>query len=102
ARVMDWAPAHGLALSVALVSDFDAVVRSWRDYHAAHGEGYFSLDLGFLAVIARAGVDADVAAEEGHAGDPLVALSDARVLLRRVMLAWLAVIAVIVIGGWAG
>ncbi len=102
ARVMDWAPAHGLALTVALVSDFDAVVRSWRDYHAAHGEGYFSLDLGFLAVVARAGVDADVAAEDGLAGDPLAALSDARVVLRRVMLAWLAVIAVIVIGGWAG
>jgi len=102
ASLLDWAPAHLLAFSVALVSDFDAVVRSWRDYHAAHGNGYFTLDLGFLAVIARAGVDADVSAEEGSIGDPLVELADARVVLRRVMLAWLAVLAVVVIGGWAG
>ncbi len=102
ARVLDWAPAHLLAWSVAVVSDFDAVARSWRDYHAAHGKGYFTLDLGFLAVIARAGVDADVVAEEGSTADALAELADARVILRRVLVAWLAIIAVIVIGGWAG
>jgi AmpE protein len=102
ARVLDWAPAHLLAWSVAVVSDFDAVARSWRDYHAAHGKGYFTLDLGFLAVIARAGVDADVVAEDGSTADALAELADARVILRRVLVAWLAVIGVIVIGGWAG
>ncbi len=102
ARLLDWAPAHLLAWSVALVSDFDAVVRSWRAYHASHGNGYFTLDLGFLAVIARAGVDADVVAEDGSIGDPVAELADARVILRRVLLVWLTVIAVIVIGGWAG
>lgn len=102
ASLLDWAPAHLLAFTVALVSDFDAVVRSWRDYHAAHGNGYFTLDLGFVAVVARAGVDADVSIEDGSVGDPLVELADARVVLRRVMLAWLVVLAVVVIGGWAG
>ncbi len=102
ARVLDWAPAHLMAWSVAVVSDFDAVARSWRDYHAAHGRGWFTLDLGFLAVIARAGVDADVVAEDGSTADATVELADARVILRRVMLAWLAVIAIVVIGGWAG
>jgi AmpE protein len=103
ARIMDWAPAHLLAWSLALVSDFDAIVSAWRDYHRAHGQGYFTLDLGFLAVIARAGVDADVAAGdegEGRVGDPLAELADTQIVLRRVLYVWLAVIAVIVLGGW--
>ncbi len=103
ARALDWAPAHLIALALALASDFDAVFKTWREYHAAHGEGYFSLDLGFLNAIARASVDADVAAGDGHAVDlasPLVALDDAMTLIRRVLIVWLMVIALIVIAGW--
>jgi len=104
ALILDWLPAHLLAWTLALVTDFDASVRAWREYHAAHGQGYFTLDLGFLGAIARAGVDADVAA--GDAGiddvnDPLTELADTRIILRRALYAWIAVIAVIVIGGWA-
>ncbi len=104
ALILDWAPAHLLAWTLALVSDFDATVRAWRDYHLAHGQGYFSLDLGFLGVIARASVDADVAAgDEGIEGinDPLTELVDARLILRRVLYVWIAVIAVVVLSGWA-
>lgn len=104
ALILDWAPAHLLAWTLALVSDFDATVRAWRDYHQAHGQGYFSLDLGFLGVIARAGVDADVAAgDSGVDGinHPLTELVDARIILRRGLYVWIAVIAVIVLGGWA-
>jgi AmpE protein len=103
ARVLDWLPAHLMALALALVSDFDAVFRTWHDYHAANGKGYFALDLGFLKAIARASVDADVAAENDSAQSariPLVALDDAMVLVRRVLVAWLTVIAVIVLAGW--
>ncbi|MEZ5463457.1 beta-lactamase induction protein [Dokdonella sp.] len=104
ALILDWAPAHLIAWTLALVSDFDATVRAWREYHLAHGQGYFTLDLGFLPAIARAGVDADVAAGDGgeeSVGDPMAELADARVILRRVLYVWLAVIAVIVLGGWA-
>lgn len=104
ALILDWAPAHLLAWSLALVSDFDATVRAWRDYHLAHGQGYFTLDLGFLAYIARAGVNADIEAGDGDAelsGDPLVELADAQALLRRALYVWLALIAIIVLGGWA-
>lgn len=104
ALILDWAPAHLIAWTLALVSDFDATVRAWREYHQAHGQGYFTLDLGFLSAIARAGVDADVAAGDGgdeSVGDPMAELADARVILRRVLYVWLAVIAVIVLGGWA-
>jgi len=104
ARVLDWAPAHLAALTLALVSDFDAVLGRWRDYHAAHGQGYFTLDLGFLGAIARAGVEADVVAGDGYAtevDDPLRALEDARTLLRRILVVWLALLALVVLAGWA-
>ena len=104
ALILDWAPAHLIAWTLALVSDFDATTRAWREYHLSHGQGYFTLDLGFLSAIARASVDADVAAGDGgeeSVGDPMAELADARVILRRVLYVWLAVIAVVVLGGWA-
>ena len=104
AQVLDWAPAHLIALTLALVSDFDAVIKTWRDYHAAHGRGYFTLDLGFLGALARAGVDADVIAGDGYASDindPLVELADARTVLKRILVAWLALIAVLALAALA-
>ena len=103
ARILDWAPAHLMAFTLALVSDFDAVLRTWREYHAAHGQGYFTLDLGFLGALARAGVDADVVAGDGYAtdvSDPLNELADARRVLRRMLIRWLAVLALLVLAGW--
>ncbi|MGA9827274.1 MAG: beta-lactamase induction protein [Rhodanobacteraceae bacterium] len=103
ATALDWAPAHLMALTLALVSDFDTVLATWRNYHAAHGRGYFTLDLGFLGALARAGVDADVLAGDGYAADisdPMIELADARTVLRRVLLTWLAVIALLVLASW--
>jgi len=80
------------------------VVKVWRDYHTASGKGFMALDLGFLNATARASVAADVAAEDDEtthgARAPLVALDDAMVLVRRVLIVWLTVIALIVLGGW--
>lgn len=100
AAILDWAPAHLMALCLALASNFDVVFKTWHDYHLAHG-GYFTLDLGFLAAIARASVDADVAAEDHEvaaAHNPAIILEDAMVLVRRVLVVWLTLIALIVIG----
>jgi len=105
ALLLDWAPAHLMALAMAVASDFDAVFRTWRGYHDAHGKGYLTLDLGFLSAIARASVDADVVAGDGHAvdiDDPLIELADARHLLARVLIVWLAVAALFALGGWFG
>lgn len=102
ARVLDWAPAHLMALTLALVSEFDAVIKTWRDYHAAHGQGYFTLDLGFLGALARAGVDADVVDDDGgvaDVGNPLLELADARTVLRRILVVWLALIALVALVG---
>jgi AmpE protein len=101
-RILDWAPAQLMALTLALVSDFDTVLRTWREYHAAHG-GYFTLDPGFLGVLARSGIDADVVAGDGYAADvndPLNELADARRALHRMLVAWLAVLALLVLAGW--
>ena len=105
ALVLDWAPSHLVALTLALVSDFDAVIKTWRDYHAAHGHGYFTLDLGFLGALARAGIDADVIAGDGYAADvndPLVELADARTVLRRILVVWLVLVALAALAGIAG
>jgi AmpE protein len=92
-----------MALALALASNFDAVFSAWRDYHRAHAQGYANLDLGFLDAIARASVTADVAADgNADAHSPLVALDDAMVLVRRVLVVWLTLIALIVLGGWFG
>ncbi|MEP6483768.1 MAG: regulatory signaling modulator protein AmpE [Rudaea sp.] len=101
AAILDWAPAHLMALCLALASNFDIVFKTWHDYHVTHGQGYFTLDLGFLAAIARASVDADVASEDHEGADaqnPNVVLEDAMVLVRRVLVVWLTLIALIVIG----
>ena len=101
AALLDWLPAHLMALALALASNFDAVFAAWRDYHRAHALGYANLDLGFLDAIGRASVAADVAANgSADAHSPLVALDDAMVLVRRVLIVWLTLIALVVLGGF--
>lgn len=102
--LLDWAPSHLMALALAIASDFDAVFQTWKTWHDRMGKGYFSLDLGFLSAIARASVDADVIAGDGYAedvNDPLIELADARHLLVRVLIVWLAVTGLLVLGGFA-
>lgn len=104
AAAMDWLPAHLMVLAMALVSDFEAVFRAWRAWHLQPGRSRWELEPGFLAAVARSGVDADIEAGDGGAvadvSDPLQELADARRLLIRVLVVWLAVVALIVLAGW--
>jgi AmpE protein len=104
AAAMDWIPAHLMVLAMALVSDFEAVAHAWRAWHTQPGRSPWELEPGFLAAVARSGVDADIEAGDGGAvadiGDPLEELADARRLLIRVLIVWLAVVALIVLAGW--
>lgn len=104
ACVLDWIPAHLMVLAMALVSNFDAVIGAWRAWHAQPGHSMQNLDPDFLAAVARAGVDADIEAGDGPPGtdthDPLAELADARRLMLRVLVVWLAVVALIVLAGW--
>lgn len=102
-ELLDWPAAHLMVLAMALVSDFDAVTRAWRTWHADPNNAARSFDPGFLSAVARASVDADVEAGDAEVedtSDVLVELSDAKRLLRRVLVVWLAVAALVVLGGW--
>ncbi|HEX5960000.1 MAG TPA: regulatory signaling modulator protein AmpE [Rhodanobacteraceae bacterium] len=103
ACALDWVPAHLMVLAMALVSNFDAVTGVWRAWHAQPGHSMGNLDPGFLAAVARSSVDADIRAGDGanmSTLDPITELADARRLMLRVLIVWLAVVALIVLAGW--
>jgi AmpE protein len=110
--ILDWPVAQLMTLALALVGNFDAVFTAWKD---AGGAGY-SGDSRFLAAAARASVRVELAeealddptAEFGADGGVAVAraipglpeLRDAMSLVWRILLLWLAVLALFVIAGW--
>ncbi|HET6588061.1 MAG TPA: beta-lactamase induction protein [Oleiagrimonas sp.] len=103
ADIMDWPAAHLMVFAMALVSDFDAVIGTWRAWHKSPNRSPWTFDAGFLGAVARAGVEADVEAGDDGAPDtdnPMLELLDARRLLLRVLLVWLAVLALLVLAGW--
>lgn len=111
--LLDWPVAQLMTLAMALVGNFDAVFAAWRE----HGGASFALDAGYLEAAARACVrveldeDADDETESGvaapAAGGAMVAsapdlpeVRDAMSLAWRVLLVWLAVLALFVVAGW--
>lgn len=100
---LSWLPAQLMTLALALASDFDAVGKAWRDHHAAHGQGLLHLDLGFLSATARACVDLDDEEFISADGAPIrdESVEEARRLLWRLLIVWLALLSIIVLAGWA-
>ena len=102
--LLDWPVAQLMTLSMALVGNFDPVFNAWRE---AKGNTW-QLDTGFLAAAARASVKSELAEEaEEYADEGMVQtmrelpeLRDAMSLVWRILLLWLALLAVFVIGGW--
>ncbi|HEX7802488.1 MAG TPA: hypothetical protein VF471_07015 [Pseudoxanthomonas sp.] len=102
--VLDWPVAQLMTLSMALVGNFDAVFNAWRE---ARGN-QLQLDSGFLGAAARASVKSELAeeaeeyAEEGmvQAMRELPELRDAMSLVWRILLLWMAVLALFVVAGW--
>jgi AmpE protein len=108
--MLDWPVAQLMTLSMALVGNFDEVASAWK----AHGGDRFSLDTGFLAAAGRASVRselADEAEEYTESGvpassalvvelGPLPELRDAMSLVWRILLVWLAILALFVVAGW--
>jgi len=108
--MLDWPVAQLMTFAMALVGNFDAVFGAWRE----NGGASFALDAGFLAASARACVRTELAedaAEETESGVPaasatsadmpaLPELRDAMSLAWRILLVWLAVLALFVVAGW--
>lgn len=102
--MLEWPAAQLMTLSLALVADFDHVLEAWREWHRDGA----SLDHGFLLAAARVSVNCELAEEradgELHIGESpaLLALRDAMSLIWRILLVWLALMALIVLAGWVG
>ncbi|MGV8960004.1 MAG: regulatory signaling modulator protein AmpE [Stenotrophomonas sp.] len=102
--VLEWPVAQLMALSMALVGNFDAVFSAWR---TAEG-GRWALTSGFLGAVGKASVGAELRVEadeyrqEGMipADLPLPELRDAMSLIWRMLLLWLVVLALLIIAGW--
>lgn len=109
--LLDWPVAQLMTFSLALVGNFDTVVGAWKE---AGGAGLHR-EIAFLDAAARASVRSEIAEETrewiddgdspgvawGRLGD-LPELRDAMSLVWRILLLWLAVLALFVIAGWVG
>jgi AmpE protein len=101
--LLNWPVAHLMTFGLALAANFDGVLAAWRDWHA---DGGIRLDIGFLGAAARASVVCELAEEDAYAIDgpaqapALLELRDAMSLVWRVLLLWLAVLAIFVVAGF--
>lgn len=102
--LMEWPVAQLMTFAMALVGNFDTVFRAWRD---AEG-GRWALSAAFLAASAKASVGAELGEEADEyrqagiasAGERLPELRDAMSLVWRMLLLWMAVLALLIIAGW--
>lgn len=102
--LIDWPVSHLMVLALAVATDFDQVVATWKARTAAAG-GVLAIDPGLVPAAARTAVRADLAetGEVGEAeltadaayGGPDVApvLRDALAVIRRVLVVWLSLLA---------
>ncbi|MFC5742418.1 regulatory signaling modulator protein AmpE [Dyella tabacisoli] len=104
ANALDWVPAQLMVFTLALVGHWDAVIGAWRRWHQHPvPNGWYRDGPGFLGAAARADILIDIVAGDGYAeerSDPLVELMRLRSALLRALLAWLSVVALIVLAGW--
>lgn len=106
ANIADWLPAQLMVFTLALVGHWDAVMGAWRQWHQHQSPNSWYVEgPGFLGAAARADVEVDIEAGDGYAeerSDPIAELIRLRGALLRALLAWLSVVAVIVLAGWMG
>lgn len=102
--LLEWPVAQLMTFSMALVGNFDTVLRAWRE---AQGNRW-SLQPLFLGAVARASVSAELRDEAHDYTDVglvpvwrrLPEVRDAMSLVWRILLLWMAVLAALVIAGW--
>jgi AmpE protein len=106
ARALEWPAAQLMVLALAVASDFDEVAQGWRDWHAQPGP-IAAFDVGFLSAAAQSTVDLDDTDDEPAietypepARGPHAALGQSLALVWRVLVVWLAVLALMVLAGF--
>ncbi|UGB38206.1 regulatory signaling modulator protein AmpE [Frateuria soli] len=104
ANALDWLPAQLLVFTLALVGHWDAVMSAWHRWRLhASPTSWYTEGPGFLATAACADIEVEIEAGDGYAeerSDPLVELRRMRSAFLRALLAWLSVVALVVLGGW--
>lgn len=101
---LEWPVARLMAVSMALAGDYDAVFGVWRQAGGAR----WGAEPGFLATVAVRAVAAERREDEAEDVElpprhrQLPELHDLMNLLWRMLLLWLAVLALFVIAGWVG
>lgn len=103
-RLLEWPICLLMALGLAIVGHFDAVIQAWREHYRREGKGFFSLDPGFVLAAARATMAAPPTGwpqeDEGAPHDVYHYIRLSMNLVWRVLFVWLTVLAVATIGGW--
>ena len=107
---LEWPVTQLMTLALALVGNFDSVVGAWRE----RGSASFQLHNTLLGAAARASVRSDINEEVADYAESGVSsatamtevfgelpeLRDAMNLVWRILVLWLAIIALFVIAGW--
>ncbi|MGB3392647.1 MAG: regulatory signaling modulator protein AmpE [Stenotrophomonas sp.] len=104
--LLEWPVAQLMALSMALVGNFDTVFSAWR---RAAGNRW-ALELDFLGEAARAGVGMELGEEAEEAREAGLVpiderfpeLRDAMSVVWRMLLLWMVLLALMIIAGWVG
>ncbi len=104
--LLEWPVAQLMTLSMALVGNFDTVFSAWR----RAGGNRWALDLAFLGEAARAGVGMELAEDAADAREAGLVphaerhpeLRDAMSMVWRMLLLWMALLALLIIAGWVG
>lgn len=103
ANLLDWLPAQLLVFTLAVVGHWEAVIQSWKRWHAqARGIGCLE-EPAFLGAAACADITVHVEAGDGYVeehSEPLQELARIRDTLARARVAWFVVVALVVLGGW--
>lgn len=99
--ILDWPVAHLMALGMAVATDFDVVMRVWRARFKS-AASWFVFDAGLVPAVTAAAVKADLETDVSDAAgdfddaifqDRGVVLRDALAVAWRVLIVWLALMA---------
>ncbi len=109
--IVDWPVAHLMTLGMAIATDFDAVAETWRNRRQIVG-GWFQFDPALVPVAMIAAVKSDLEADEADVeaeglervdiADRGPVLREAQTVIWRVLVVWLAVMALVALATLLG